>query len=64
MARTKAFVDRQVTWKTELPQQSSKGPLAGEHDSQVGGRARLRGRYTVGSQGFLISGLCRPYWGC
>lgn len=28
---------RQVTWKTDLSQQSSKGLLAGEHDRQGAG---------------------------
>lgn len=59
-ARTKASEDRQVAWKADLPQESSKGLSALERDSRQGwGRGEGGG---AGLQGSLTPGLRRPCW--
>lgn len=49
-ARTKASTDRQVAWKADLPQESSKGLSALEQDSRQGW-GLVRGRWS-GASGF------------
>lgn len=65
-ARTKAFIDGQVVWKTLLLRESSKGLSVLEHDSRTGGgagREQKRGPWPKEGVAGKVSGW-EPHHSC